>query len=99
MAWSWDCEDDEELLGVVLFLERAGARITIERAESGGRVEVDEADRELAARLRERLRAHHVRKVDAARGQALDRRDRLGRRTLWVGGAALLAAIVAWLVT
>lgn len=98
MAWSWDCEDDEELLGVVLLLERAGANVQVQPLENGGRVEVDDAHRELAERLRDRIRAHLVRKLDVARTDAIERRRNVGRRGLWLGGAALLASILALLV-
>lgn len=94
-TWGWDCEDEEEALGVEAWLRSAGIEARIVTAAGSIHVEIDESARSRVEDLRQRVAAHYVRKVDASRTDALARRHRKGIRLLLGAGALLFGLIVA----
>lgn len=94
-TWSWDCEDEEEALGVEAWLCSSGIEARIVMTEGGTRVEIDESAQSRAEDLKRRVAAHYVRKVDASRTAELARRHRKGIRLLLGSGVLLFGLVVA----
>lgn len=84
-AFRWQCEDDEEALGLATILERAGFVVEVQRDLHGGALVVaDQAAVELTSKILQR----YARAQEATRSKGLDRRERLG-------GLALVALCIA----
>lgn len=84
----WSCEDEDEAIGLELIFSRAGIDAAIVEGAAGLAVETPDVDADRALALLRGWSSTFARRIDHARREQLDRRERLATRSL---GAAMLA--------
>jgi len=97
-AWSWECEDDDEVLGYVTMLSRAGLEVEVRPLPRGAQLVVPEHQRERAEELSQRMRAHFTRRVEAERQGSLALRERKGLRALGMGTVLVVVLLLMLLL-